>query len=490
MSRLQSIRIDSPGKFGLNDSSLGADDPRWLQDCNHVIFGSLGHIEGRRAIDEITTSGGHSQVVDSIHEYIKDATTTEIIHSANLKLYKGTITLTDITGTITTPTADDWQFVNFNGKCIAIQQSHTPAVYTGTGSFANITASSGTLPTGNCAASAFGRLWVADSDKTTVKFCATLDETDWGGAGAGSFDTLEVWPDGIDTVTAICEMQNRLLIFGTRSTLVYTGAEDPTAATFVLDDVIRQGTSHRDSVVTHANDVFFLNKSGLQSVRRATQFSNLPQASMSPHTSRLVHEHIRNTTTAPVKGAYLDDLNAVCFLVRNAGSSRRMILFDVEEPLPDGTLRMLEWSGLPALTPECILGPTDGVTLFGVTGGIAEYSVTAYTDAFDVNRPMKAQTAPFQMGASQVKALKEIGFEGVAGSDMTNLEIKAQADGKGQVSGTGFDVLAGANVKTTVSDGVTGVRYDLSFEATVDGSITLNAFIPRFKLARGTSYGD
>lgn len=489
-ARLHSLRIDSPGRWGLNDSSLGADDPRWLQDCDNVVFGSLGHLETRRAIDEVTTTGGHNFAVVSIFEYIKSATSSEIIHSADLKLYRGTTTLTNITGTITTPTANDWQFVNFNSQLIGVQQGHTPIYYTGSpATFTDVVASSGTLPTGNAALSAFGRLWVVDSDKVTIKFSDVLDETQWASAGAGSINTLTLWPDGFDTVTALAEQQNRLLIIGTRSTLIFTGPEDPTASTFQMVDIVRQGTTHRDSVVTHANDVYFLNLNGLQSITRAIQYENLPQASVSPHTSRLVHEHVRLSTTAPIKGAYLEDLHAVCFLVRNIGS-RRLILFDVEEPLPDGTLRMLEWSSLPSVEPSCIVGPSDGITLFGKTGGVAEYSPNLYTDAFDVNRAMKAQTAPFHMRSSNVKVLKEIGFEGVAGSDMTNLEVKAQADGKGQISGTGFDVLAGQNVLTTVSNGVQGIRYDFSFEATVDGSITLQAFTPRFKLARGTSYGD
>ena len=53
----------------------------------------------------------------------------------------------DITGS-TSPSGNDWQFVNFNDKVIGARESNTMIAYTGSSNFANISAASGTVPDG------------------------------------------------------------------------------------------------------------------------------------------------------------------------------------------------------------------------------------------------------------------------------------------------------------------------------------------------------
>lgn len=60
---------------------------------------------------------------------------TFVVSAANNKLYSGTATLTDITGGLTI-TANNWQFVTFNGKIYGIQTGHPLIVWDGVaGSF-------------------------------------------------------------------------------------------------------------------------------------------------------------------------------------------------------------------------------------------------------------------------------------------------------------------------------------------------------------------
>jgi hypothetical protein len=97
----------------------------------------------------------------------------------------------------TTPTGDNWQFMNFNGKVVGVQSGHTPIVWDSTGDFADITASTGTLPDGPCGTSAFGRLWIVDDDLQTIRYCALLDETEWAEAdGGGQIDMSNIWTLG------------------------------------------------------------------------------------------------------------------------------------------------------------------------------------------------------------------------------------------------------------------------------------------------------
>ncbi len=364
---LQQITTRGPGSFGLNtEAALAVDDVRWLTTGRNLVFDDTGRLTSRKGVTNLTTTGSHGSETEQVFEFIKDADTEEIISSAGLKIYSGTATLTDITGTITTPTANDWQFVNFNGKVVGVQQSHAPIVYTGTGSFADITAATGSLPTGDCALSAFGRLWVADNDRLTVKFCAILDETDWGGAGAGSLDTLEVWPDGIDRIQAIAEFQDQLLIFGTRSILVYTGAEDPTATTFQLYDIIRRGTAWRDSVVAIGNDLLFLSDDGLRSVARGLESQTMPLTDLSTHVRTLLIDHLNTATKAQATFSPIDR----AYLVRIEESTGvNYWYFDVGNRLPNGDLRAFRWDGIGY---TAIHAASDGVVYLGTEGAIAK----------------------------------------------------------------------------------------------------------------------
>ena len=141
--------VVAPGAFGLNRTQAAAStDPRWALELTNAVFDASGRIAARKGWTLLTTSGGHSDDTEALFEYVESSSSKRIISAANATLYEGTTTLTDRTGTLT-PSGDDWQFLNFNGKCIGVQAGETPIVKTGAGNFADISAASGTLPTGN-----------------------------------------------------------------------------------------------------------------------------------------------------------------------------------------------------------------------------------------------------------------------------------------------------------------------------------------------------
>jgi len=405
---LQQIILREPGTFGLNtEQALAVDDPRWCTEGTNLVFDDTNRLTSRKGLNNLTISGGHSDDVESIHEFIKDSSSSEIIHAAGLMVYTGTSTLTDISGTITTPTANDWQFVNFNGKCIGVQQGHTPIVYTGTGSFADITAATGSLPTGNCALAAFGRLWVADSDRVTLKFSEILDETNWASAGSGSLDTTEIWPDGLDQIVAIGEFQNQLLIFGKRSILVYTGADkliDNTgqatvslATSFQLYDIIRRGTNWRDSVVAIGNDLLFMSPDGLRSVSRGLESQTMPLTDLSTQVRSILIGQLDGATT--VKAAYSPVDRA--YLVRiDKSTGINYWYFDVGRRLPTGDLRAFRWTGI---NYTAITVASDNTVYLGTNGALGDHS--GYTDEMSTY-DVEWLTAGTELGVQGEKILK------------------------------------------------------------------------------------
>ena len=148
--RLREETLRDVGVFGLNtEDALSVQDPRWLTEAINLVFDDSGRLTSRKGVTALTTTGAHSEDTEAGFEYIQDPTTSEIISSGSTKIYRGTTSLTDITGTASF-TSGDWQFHNFNGKCLGVQQGQTVIVYSGT-SFAPITASAGTVPSGNCA---------------------------------------------------------------------------------------------------------------------------------------------------------------------------------------------------------------------------------------------------------------------------------------------------------------------------------------------------
>ena len=367
VTRMRQETIREAGVFGLNtEDAFAVQDPRWLTEALNLVFDDSGRLTSRKGLEALTTTGDHSDATDAIHEYIQSSTVSQIISAGGSKIYRGTTALTDITGTTTATTAD-WEFVNFNGKCIAVQQGETMAVYSGT-SFAPIVASSGTVPSGNSVLSSWGRLWAADSTKRYVNYCATLDETDWGGAGAGVIDTWAVWPDGPDEVIAIEEWQDNILIFGTRSILLYRWDRTTSGSFFFLEDIIHKGTRWRDSVVPVGRDLIFLSDDGLRSVSRGLVSQTIPLSELSTQVSTKLIAQERDATKvqagySPADKAYLLRIVQV--------DTEFFWYFDLGRRLETGDLRAIEWSGI---NWQSIALASDLTVYLGTTGKVARHS--------------------------------------------------------------------------------------------------------------------
>ncbi len=397
---LNSVPIRNPGILGQNTEQQGQlNDARWATELTNAVFDQAGRVAARKGYSLVTTSGGAGAFdTEAIFEYVVDDSTTEIISAADAKIYEGTTTLTAITGTITTPTANLWQFLNFNGKCVGVQAGHTPIVYTSGGSFANIVAASGSVPTGNCGLSAWGRLFITDSDEVTIKISASLDETHWT-TGAATLDTTLVWPDGLDKVVALAAWANKLVIFGTRSVLIYKDADTIGTAsdTFGIEDiVVKAGCKGRDGVQAIGDDLVYVSHDGLRALGRNLQFDTLPMTELTTQVKTELVSDIHAATDATIKSAYCEDDG--CILLRLGAN---YWYFDVKQRLPEtGDLRCSRWSGIPF---KSIYDQTDVGVWLGFQDGISQY--TGYLD--DTSTYSLLYTSPWlDMESDQVKILK------------------------------------------------------------------------------------
>jgi len=388
---LHPIILNAPGSLGLNTEQAGASiDPNYALELTNAAFDSAGRMAARKGWAYETAVGNrHAAAVGSIGEFTKDKDSAFIIHGADNKLYVsddggGTpapdlTNLTDRTGT-NTPTANDWRFLNFNGSAVAVQAGHIPQVWdASSGNFADITTTNGAgaadADWGNAGLSAFGRLWVTDDTETVIYVCPTLmnlSSGDWGAAGGASINTAEVWPDGLDRIVALAEWQDRLVILGRRSVLIYVGPEDPTATTFELDDIVQgAGCVARDSVVGIGNDLLYLSDDGLRSLSRGIAFDTLPYQEISLAVRTELADDIASAVSSPATIKCGASRTESLYLAR-IGSS--YWAFDIRGLVGQSNeFRSLRASQWDAIAFTAITGSEDGTLYLGQTGGVASY---------------------------------------------------------------------------------------------------------------------
>lgn len=145
------------------------------------------------------------------------------------------------------------------------------------GNFADIVVSDGgTIPDGNVCLAAFGRIFATKDDGYTVQYSGLLNETQWAVAsGAGSFSTLNYWPQGKDYISAMAVYEDKLVVFGQRNILVYDSPEAP--GSLVLHDIIAGvGCIARDSVQAVGTDILFLSETGIRSLKKTLVTTKSP----------------------------------------------------------------------------------------------------------------------------------------------------------------------------------------------------------------------
>lgn len=429
MSNLIPLQITPPGFFGLNTQQSVTPDLHWASTAENCVIDDRGRIacrKGRMTLTATPISGTPS--VRTIFEQILSSGTATILSAAGNKLYSGTGTLTEVTGTAasgTGITADHWQMQNIADKVVAFQDAHDPIVRT-TGNFAllqqSITAwvantayvvgdvrratagnltlyfhctTSGTshatteptwntsvggtttdntvtwttrkIPNGNVCHSAFGRIWtISNGDASIIEFSDTLLPHIFRGGAAGTLDLKTVW--GGDEVTAISSLENYLVIFGKRHILIYSGPSVP--STMALSEKIEgTGCIARDSVASTGNDLVFLSASGVRLLSRViTSGGRQPLGDLSHNVRDTMMNQVSSETMSLIKSAYHEAEGFYVLSLTGVGIDH---VFDMRFPNDDGTAKITTWSSFGG---KSFYSSRDRNLYIGGMGVVAKYS--------------------------------------------------------------------------------------------------------------------
>ncbi len=327
------VSLVSPGSWGLNtERSNALLDFRWSTIASNMVVNRNGRLAARNGWSNQSTasviSGSHP--IDALFEWIDETGAVVMISAANDKIYKDVDDYTDSGNDITpsgAPTADNWQFRNFNGQVVGFQVGHTPIEYTGTGDFTVITQTSGTLPDSPCFASAFGRIWAVDADLQTIRICKLLDNTRWSTADGGhSIDMRNVWTNGMDEVVAIEAFGSNIVVFGRNHIIIYGDEQgnevgvDPSNMV-IVDTIEGTGCIARDSVQSVGeSDIAFLSRHGVQLLGRVISEKSNPIVSVTDNIRTDMQAAISTPLTirsvySPENGFYLLSIPATSLVV-------------------------------------------------------------------------------------------------------------------------------------------------------------------------------
>ena len=381
---LKSINLVAPGFKGINteDSPLSVD-PSFAATADNCIIDRYGRIAARKGFEVITTTKTvlGDAAVDVISVFRDEAGNTKTFSCGNNKIMSGTTTLVDDTPAAYTITANNWDIVNFNNSMYFFQRGYMPLVYSNAAGLQLMSAVAGyaaTAPQGNVVLAAWGRLWVADftADKSTIYWSDTLIGHVWTGGASGSIDIAGVWPDGYDEIVSLAAYNNQLVIFGKHSIVVYEGADDPNAVTFVLLDTVSGiGVQDRDAVVDIGTDLLFLSYDGLRSFGRTVQEKSMPIGDL----SRNIKQDLLQAISLETGGIKLEYSPENSFVLLYFKSQSLIYCFDVRTTLENNAYRVTRW---PASHIKSMFRNVDGVLYLGTTDGICKYDT--YRDGSEV----------------------------------------------------------------------------------------------------------
>jgi hypothetical protein len=364
------LTISAPGFFGLNTQRAGSVLPMgWATKAENFVFDEVGRLAARKGDAQVNgTVITSSPTVRAIHEYIDgDGNKVNLVACDN-KIYKEVSgTMTDVSGTITTPTGDDWQFVNFNGWCVGFQDGHSPIVTTSatSPSFAD---SSGTQYDGSMVHAAFGRLWTVFE---STLYYSDLLINDFDSGSSGSLELAQYWPDGMDEAVAIHDFNGMLIVFGKHSIIIYENADDPTNMT-IVEGIAGIGCPYRDTIQLVGDDLVFVSNSGLRSLKRTVIEQSMPLTDLSQHVRDDFLDDLDGETAVQVKSCYNERLG---FYIVSLPTAGKTYYFDRRFTNEDGTWRATKWD----ISPTALHYALDNTMYMAVTAGYLS-TYTGYKD--------------------------------------------------------------------------------------------------------------
>lgn len=389
---LQHIPLATPGFMGLNsEMASGLLGPEWATELDNAIIDGNNRLAGRLGWSDLTTNPNADPLVSGF-EYLQHDGTAELIYATDnatiVRSVDDGVSFSDVTGSAVF-TEGTWQWLNFADRAIGIQSGKQPIVYTGT-SFSHIS-DTANEPTGGAGTAFGGRLWIADIDGSTLKYCSLLDETDWSGSDTGSWNFQNVWK-GTDTIQAVGVHNGALVVFGKRNVLFLTDGAGSTLGlnplqAYVADVISGVGCIARDSVQNVDGDLWFLSESGLVSLGRLIQERSNPINNLSKNVRSEMMDDVNDTNfdTNDIRSVYSPiDRFYLLSLPRASGSTEvgKTWVFDTRAQMPDGAARCLgKWQGLVPQT--LILTEANALVSSNLANAGELFQYTSFRDDLD-----------------------------------------------------------------------------------------------------------
>ena len=411
MAQLIVKNLASPGNQGLNTEDAGVDAPvEFAKVAVNCVLSKDNRLAARKGLDVIASpSISYSSAVGRIFENINPDGSQSLIWSADLKVFVGYPTMTNITGAASI-TSNDWQFCSLQNTVFAAQRDHTPLAWkliAGTWTAQVLTlATDQAAEKPDIAVAAYGRVFTANGStiKNKVWFSEELNPLNFTTLGAGSLDLSYAMAGG-DVIVSIAAISNKLVFLCRKQIIIYTvdQAADPF---LVLDDVIKGvGCVSRDSVVNTGEDLLWLADQGVVSLGRLISTDGqLPIGDISAN----VHSSVVNDIGATA------DLTTIKACWWEAEKSY-LLLFSSFDKIYNFNLRVKNQRG-PVVTlwdtlkgTTCIATDINRNIYFGVIGNWMTYR--NYGTAVDSYR-MKYYSGFMDFGdPSSFKFLKNISFQ-------------------------------------------------------------------------------
>jgi hypothetical protein len=492
--QIQTYSISAPALYGLNtqDSPLDLAAGFALVATNCIID-QYGRMGARKGFSRVNSSSGNlgANDVKVIHELVQTNGTLTVLFAGNNKLFKlgASNVVTELTygggGTAPTITNSNWQCASLNGITYFFQTGHNPLIYdpaVSTTTYRRVSEKTGyvaTVPDGNIAISAFGRLWVADTttDNATVFFSDLIAGHVWSTGTSGSLNVNRVWVNGSDQITGLAAHNGFLFIFGKHQILIYSGATTPSSMS-LHDTVEGIGCIARDSIQTTSTDVLFLSNSGVRSLMRTIQEKSAPERDLS--------KNIRNDLMSIIAGETLTNIKSIysereAFYLLTTPSAGSLFCFDTKVYLPDGAARVTTWD---SITPTAFLSRRDGTLYIGKNGYIGLYDT--YQDYQSSYRLLYYTNHADLGNQNQTSILKKLSIVIIGGTNQTvtfkwgfdfktnYVSVNAIIPSQGEAYYNIAEYGANATVVAQYSDGV--ALQTLSVSASGSGKVVQTGY--------------
>ena len=257
---------------GINTSlppELIAEDE--AQEILNFEFNDDDHLRTRAGVFDWASGFTFPRRITSIHHYQNDLGASDVLVTSANKLYKtgtGTVSFSDITGTLSLPNDVFWQWKTYGGLAIGVNGT-APVKYDGTAAHLG-----GSPPNASFVEVWNDRVWLVSSADPNVVYGSVLgDPEDWTVGNAAQAVVIDVSKNDGDRITGLYAYKGQLFVFKRRRIYVISALEGTLATDvgnlFVELYAHNVGCVSGFTIQSVFDDVLFLSEQGVVSLASA-----------------------------------------------------------------------------------------------------------------------------------------------------------------------------------------------------------------------------